>query len=503
MKKYIALLMAIILIISLPSCKGNSDDWLGNGTEQNETTLQTSDNHDEPEDTNSAEADPKETEAETKTETEPDAQSEKDPETTIAPKETAFDTKKEETKSPETQKSPTGVSGSGEANIVIDSGNKKPASTTANTTANTTAPKAPETKPADPGYESLKRREPTSYKKVCFAKNGGLNALTLNVPGDWTITKADNNKYTLTYGGITIGSVITGTSVSHSSCEKCSTSSGNGISVQECIVKRAGGYDLRYTFSGRDTNYTLTVDYTQLSDNGAGNIKQTAKSEQLHSDPKIGSAPISHSNDSRNILIAGNSFVGTSRIDDFLYSMLVYGCQNYDAYGSSVGYASVYTYTDDGYFLDSIALGEYAAVIMCGLYSYDDAGRIATLYDHCNKAGTQLIILPAHNENRNVIDYAKSCYPNITFIDWKAEIDMLIKSGISKWEFCIDDAHLHSTPLAGYVGAHMIYRALFGAVPPEIISPDSSTQNQINTYLKKYSVTGYLEYITQNIYYFG
>ena len=45
------------------------------------------------------------------------------------------------------------------------------------------------------------------------------------------------------------------------------------------------------------------------------------------------------------------------------------------------------------------------------------------------------------------------------------EINSLIKAGRDKWDFCINDAHLHSTPLAGYVGAHMIYRAIYGEVP--------------------------------------
>jgi hypothetical protein len=29
----------------------------------------------------------------------------------------------------------------------------------------------------------------------------------------------------------------------------------------------------------------------------------------------------------------------------------------------------------------------------------------------------------------------------------------------------VDDQHLHSTPLAGYVGAMMIYRSIYGQMP--------------------------------------
>ena len=78
---------------------------------------------------------------------------------------------------------------------------------------------------------------------------------------------------------------------------------------------------------------------------------------------------------------------------------------------------------------------------------------------------TTLVVFPAHNEERSVIKRANQSCPELFMLDWKAEVDALIESGIDRWSFCINDEHKHSTELAGLVGAHMIYRAIYGEIP--------------------------------------
>ena len=71
-------------------------------------------------------------------------------------------------------------------------------------------------------------------------------------------------------------------------------------------------------------------------------------------------------------------------------------------------------------------------------------------------------------------------------LDWKAEVDALIESGIDRWSFCINDEHQHSTELAGVVGAHMIYRAIYGEIPSVdgIYAVDSyNARELLGTYL--------------------
>ena len=45
---------------------------------------------------------------------------------------------------------------------------------------------------------------------------------------------------------------------------------------------------------------------------------------------------------------------------------------------------------------------------------------------------------------------------------------MINNKNISYDSFCINDEHKHSTSLAGYVGASMIYRSLFNEFPQEL-----------------------------------
>ena len=60
---------------------------------------------------------------------------------------------------------------------------------------------------------------------------------------------------------------------------------------------------------------------------------------------------------------------------------------------------------------------------------------------------------------------ARNKCPNLKFLDWRGELNMLIDSGVDKWDLCWNDQHLHSTEYAGLIGAHMIYRAIYGEIP--------------------------------------
>ena len=101
---------------------------------------------------------------------------------------------------------------------------------------------------------------------------------------------------------------------------------------------------------------------------------------------------------------------------------------------------------------------------MCGFYG-DMNHELGIIKRACEKSGTKLIIFPAHNENSGMVTKAMEAYPDLLCINWKREIEQLIVEGRSKWDFCYDDEHLHSTPLAGYVGAMMIWRAIWGEMP--------------------------------------
>jgi hypothetical protein len=110
----------------------------------------------------------------------------------------------------------------------------------------------------------------------------------------------------------------------------------------------------------------------------------------------------------------------------------------------------------------------------------------------CKSSDTNLAIFPAHNESSSLIGTAGMLHPTALFLDWKGEIDSFISSGIDQSHFCIADSHKHSTPLAGYVGAHMIYRAIFDKVPTET-SYSAVSQSEL-ALLGNYPSTGIVSF---------
>jgi len=71
----------------------------------------------------------------------------------------------------------------------------------------------------------------------------------------------------------------------------------------------------------------------------------------------------------------------------------------------------------------------------------------------------------------------------------------------SRKSLCINDEHLHSTPLAGVVGAHMIYRAVFGEVPPKTNFSEVS-YSHITAKLDDYYTTGMVKNIPSDSFVF-
>lgn len=129
------------------------------------------------------------------------------------------------------------------------------------------------------------------------------------------------------------------------------------------------------------------------------------------------------------------------------------------------------------------------AVFICGFYSDIEVSNLGVLKEACDKSVTKLVIFPAHNENASVIANAQKKFPTLFCLNWKAELDSLIARGVDRWDLCFDDQHDHSSPLAGYVGAHMIYRAIYGEMPTKPMQQTLS-QSYINRILDNYTHDG-------------
>lgn len=195
---------------------------------------------------------------------------------------------------------------------------------------------------------------------------------------------------------------------------------------------------------------------------------------------------ISPENDSKKILILGNSFVNSSQIGDFLNNMLEQVDSEYSAVAISQGYATVSTYSYDAELMAEISAGEYCYVFQCGFYSMAEPSEFERIKQACADSSTGIIAFPAHNENADVIGNIDKT----ECLSWKEEIDALISGGVRYDDMCMNDMHQHSTPLAGYVGAHLIYRNLFDKIPPELGDGAPLTKTEVAEKLGDYVQTG-------------
>ena len=318
-----------------------------------------------------------------------------------------------------------------------------------------------------------------NYGTYLVGSQEDTDVLSLLLPSSWVLTKKESS-YVISSERGEIGAIVFGVAGDAALWEPARTEKykpSTMVSVGKIIEKRIGGSDfrLRFTFTYQSNNgertVTLTSNYAEADSNAQITICLGADTKQLRTDPKIGiiSAPSAK----KSVLILGNSFIRTSNIGNILQEMCEKNGKTCTVTAYSRGYANIGTYSGDTSVINSIKAKNYGAVFICGCYT-SAAERVndyGTLKAACDSAGIPLILFPAHNESVDIVNRIRSKYPEDLFLNWKEEIDTLIyKKGIGVSNFCIDDEHQHSTPLAGYVGAHMIYRAIFGAVPKKFQS---------------------------------
>ena len=120
----------------------------------------------------------------------------------------------------------------------------------------------------------------------------------------------------------------------------------------------------------------------------------------------------------------------------------------------------------------------YGVTVPLFVDNAESVTNLEHMINACASSNTKLAIFPAHNESDVMIDQARGAYPDLFCINWKREVDQLINEGRSRWDFCVDDGHMHSTPLAGYVAAMMIWRAIYGEMPDVKLTKTSAVLNQ-------------------------
>ncbi len=362
----------------------------------------------------------------------------------------------------------------------------------------------------DTGYLAIDRVEPKNYITNRFVAEGSAIGISLRLSEDWRFEKQSKNIFNIYTNGRHIGKVIFGSDGKDGDWQELSADfkdSGDvdiSISIEKSISSGAYRHLICFTFSenGEKQKMALAVDYQELSETAISKIKLYAQCKRIGSDPQLGIIDIEKSNSDR-VLILGNSFIGTSKVGNILQEMMYRNGKNTLVDHISRGYAHVDTYAYDDIIMDDIRSGMYGAVFICGFYSNDQANHLAVLKKACDDSGTALFMFPAHNEQSASIKYAQTKVKGVYLLNWKEEVQSFIDNGGNKWDFCIDDQHLHSTPLAGYIGAHMIYRAIHGEIPTRPINQIVS-QSEVKRILGHYPKTGIIYDVgASNLYFFG
>ena len=363
------------------------------------------------------------------------------------------------------------------------------------TEATTTAP--PVTTAPSP-YEGIDRRPSTNFESTVYAYTNDSVLLKISHPTEWEMVRGEDG-FNILRGGVKIGSLCGGNAEDTAafSILESDTLTVGDVRVTKYIEMGSGEGDLRFRYvykypsNGYMRTVTLTADYREVDEALERKLYINLFTEEKFESDTLGvlSGDFENRTDIPTVLILGNSFIGTSKIGNILREMLENGEKDCYVEAVSRGYARVGTYTKDQNLMASIRAGQYTAIFICGFYGEEEVYNLGLLKEACDASGTLLVIFPAHNEGASIVQNAVATYPSLLCLNWKAELDGLIADGVNRWSLCIDDAHLHSTPLAGYVGAHMIYRALWGEMP---FAPVSTTlgQDYIDSILGEYAYVG-------------
>lgn len=346
-------------------------------------------------------------------------------------------------------------------------------------------------------YSDIECKKISDYVNVNFSVGEDATALNMNIPKTWVLTKKSDSEYTIKCSGKNIGSVYLGimTPENVETVYSDTQNKRNIIDSVYSIDKYENGDEvtfkrrISFTYTNEKNqkqSVTFNIDYAETDDTAFSRIRRIIQTTELKYLPEVGNIDLSEGNGKKSILVLGNSFVGTSRIGETLYDIFP---RSYYIEAISRGYASVKTYIEDDYLMERIENGEFGILFMCGFYSVTDVEAFEKIKAACDVSDTILVIFPAHNESENRIKSVCSKYPDLHFVDWRGEIEKLIFSFVDYNDLCIQDSHKHSTPLAGYIGAHMIYRSIMGEFPSNAVSTAIS-QKYVEEKLGNYIKTG-------------
>lgn len=344
-------------------------------------------------------------------------------------------------------------------------------------------------------YEDVERRQTKNYKTYYYGLKNDSVLLSIKQPKDWSLEKV-NGGFEITRDNKVIGSLLCKHAEDAAAWTvlKTDTHTKKDVSVTKYIEQKTGEATFRYRFvydystDGDSRTVTLTAACAEIDEKCEKTLFTGVVMTNKIQSITMGKLSDTLKNPS-SILILGNSFIDTSDIENILSEMLKNCGKDCEVEAIARGHALVGTYIKDEDLMRRIRMGEYDMVFICGFYAETEVANLNVLKNACDASTTELVLFPAHNEDSGVISAARSKQSSLFCLDWKSELEGLIKGGVDRGDLCINDQFGHSTPLAGYVGAHMIYRAIYNELPTE---PMSSTlrQSYIDGILGDYAYVG-------------
>lgn len=360
----------------------------------------------------------------------------------------------------------------------------------------------------DKNYKEIKCRVVDEWKSVELVSNNNVLYLKVNIPSDWNVTENGIIKIKNTQ----IGQITTKLTENFTNIYEEIKSENTLLSdftasssVREYTANKETKYKRiikisKLVSSGSLLNLFISTDYSQLDDDATEKILNS-----ILNNGEYKPNPLLDKNTSKNILMLGNNNIENSKIDEYLSSLLNSGNKAAKVVSNQpVGGGEVNNFASNSAIMDKISSGEYSAVILNGFYSVENTIEpIKMIINACKKSNTLLILLPAFDDDIEIVNDILSNHQSVYSINWKSEIEKLIKTGKNGITSLVStDFHSNSnessTELSGYVGASLIYRTLFNENAPAISSnlPDGYEK------IKDYFTTGIIPGETKNEIYF-
>lgn len=354
----------------------------------------------------------------------------------------------------------------------------------------------------DKNYLKIDCFKSSGSKKSHFTVKGNEKLFSFCHPIEWSIVKNQSGSFDISRGGKIIGRLSNKSAADTDEWKRVAYREIelDGVKNREYVEKRGSGSTLKfryrylYEYKIENTSHylTLTLSYGEANRTVTKWLFADSVFKIANTASSSGIGKLEDLKD-ENIIVLGNSFLVISDIGKLLSELYINHSKSPIPVVLGRGYASVKSYVNDKNIMDDIKSGVYGGVFICGLYSEEEIDHLGVLKEACDESETRLILFPAYNEPVDIVKKALDTYPELEIVDWGEEIRLLIESGVNKWELCVNDKYLHSTTLGGYVGAHMIYRAIYGKTPTKDVSI-VIFQKDIDKVLGDYAGTGIVKF---------